>query len=58
MISAMSILILVAVIGVVGLLVVPAIAAAFYRFVERDGYGVRPGPRSHHDDPGRYGRAA
>ena len=58
MISAMSTVILVAVIGVVGLLVVPAIASAYYRFVEQDGYGVRPGPRSHHDDLGRYDRAA
>ena len=58
MISAMSILILVAIIGVVGLLVVPAIASAFYRIVDQDGYGVRPGPRSHHDDPGLYDRAA
>jgi len=58
MITAMSIVILVAVIGVVGLLVIPAIASAFYRFVQRDGYGARPGPRSHHDELGRYDRAA
>jgi hypothetical protein len=58
MISAMSIVILVAVIGVVGLLVVPAVASVFYRIVDQDGYGARPGPRSHHDDSGRYDWAA
>ena len=58
MISAMSIVILVAIIGVVGLVVIPAIASVFYRIVEQDGYGVRSGPRSHHDDLGHYGRAA
>lgn len=54
----MSIVILVALIGVVGLVVIPAIAAAYYTFIERDGYGVRPGPRSHHDDAPRVDRAA
>jgi hypothetical protein len=54
----MSIVILVAVIGIVGLFVVPAIASAFYRFVDRDGYGTRSGPRSHHDDLARFDRAA
>jgi hypothetical protein len=48
----MSTLILVTVIGVVGLLVVPGLAAAFYRFLENDGYGRPRGetPRSHHRD--------
>ena len=54
----MSILILVSVIGFVGLFLVPTIASALYRVVEKDGYGVRPGPRSHPDDAGRLGRAA
>ena len=26
--------------------------------ITRDGYGVRPGPRSHHDDLDHYDRAA
>lgn len=43
---------LIALIGVVGLLVVPTIAARLYRVIENDGYG-RPGseaPRSHPRD--------
>jgi hypothetical protein len=34
------------------------LALYLYEIVTGDGYGARPGPRSHHDDTGRYDRAA
>lgn len=34
------------------------LALYLHEIVTGDGYGARPGPRSHHDDTTPYGRAA
>jgi hypothetical protein len=41
-------------IGLIGLIALAAVLVVLVRTVTGDGYGVRPGPRSHHEDERRW----